>query len=110
MKCYRCKKKAIFHYTFGSSCLLHNKLFLKDNSREGKLEYRTIKIIERDGRIVLKRSDGFYLSNWSNIAAGWDKASWSSKRNAMEIFNLEMAFALAPLFKCKVFVLYPKGK
>lgn len=79
-------------------------------SREGKLTQRTIAIIKKGGRIVLKRADGCYLGQWTNIAAGPDKADWSSNNKiALEIFNLLWAFTIAPLYKCKVYVIYPKG-
>ena len=107
--CYGQKKsKPIFHYSNGSVCGKHNKEFLHDHSREGKLEKRTIDIIKKNGKIVLKK-DQWYLSCWCNIAAGPDKADWSGKKNAMEIFSLLWAFTIAPLYKAKVVVIYPKG-
>ncbi len=108
--CDRCipKGKAIFDADGHTLCLKHLTTYCYDMSREGKLEVRTIAIIKKNGKIVLKRDDGWYLSSWTNIAAGPDKADWSTKRNALEIFSLRWAFTIAPLYKCKVYVLYPK--
>lgn len=112
--CDRCfpKKKAQFEVKAGHSfCAKHLKEYCYNVSREGKLEQRTIDIIKKHGRIVLKRADGCYLGQWTNIAAGPDKADWSNhSRFALEIFSLLWAFTIAPLYKCKVFVLYKKGK
>lgn len=109
--CDRCipTKKANYHVKAGHSfCLKHLKEYTYNMSREGKLTERTIAIIKKHGRIVLKRKDNWYLSCWTNIAAGPDKADWSGKQSAMEVFSLEWAFAIAPLYKCKVIVIYPK--
>lgn len=82
-----------------------------------ELTKRTIKIIEAHGRILLKRDDpkylGFpptprYLSGWTNIAAGPDNASWGRRNVAIEFFNLKWARTIAPLYNCKVVVVYPK--
>jgi hypothetical protein len=111
--CDRCipTKKASFHVKAGHSfCLKHLKEYSYNMSREGKLTERTIAIIKKNGKIVLKRADGFYLSCWTNIAAGPDNADWSGKKNALEIFSLLWAFTIAPLYKTKVTVIYPKGK
>ena len=82
------------------------------NERDDRLTKRTIDIINKGGRIILKeKGDGFskwYLSAWTNIAAGPDKASWSKRGSALEFFNLQWAFAIAPLYDCKVVVVYPK--
>lgn len=79
-------------------------------TKDEKLTERTIKIIRKGGRILLKHEkDGWYLGVWTNIAAGPDKASWSRKRGALEMFNLKWAFTLAPLYGCKVVVVYPKA-
>ena len=81
-----------------------------------KSTQRTIKIIERGGRILLKRKksgwyqDVWYLSQWTNIAAGFDKADWSQSSGALEFFNLRWAHTIAPLYDCKVVVIYPKAK
>lgn len=115
MKCIKCSKRAVFHYKAngkslaGSVCALHNKRYLFENSKEGRLEKRTIDIIKKHGKIVLKniKSD-WYLNCWTNLAAGFDKASWGLKRSAQEFYSLELAFAIAPLYKSKVFVIYPK--
>jgi hypothetical protein len=77
-------------------------------SREERLSARTIKIIEKHGNILLKTEDGYYLSCWTNIAAGPDHACFSMRETALEIFSLQWAFAIAPLYKCKVVVFYPE--
>lgn len=65
---------------------------------------RTVKLIERGRRILLKKADGAYLHQWTNIAAGPDECHWTSLPSlALEIFNLQWAFAIAPLYKCKVY-------
>lgn len=66
------------------------------------------KILQRRGRIVLKSASGWYLGSWTNIAAGFDSACWGQRRNALEMFDLEWAHAIAKLYKCKVVVVYPK--
>lgn len=73
-----------------------------------RLTERTIKLIERDRKIVLKGNrfgvEGWYLGQWTNIAAGPDEAKWTNTSNsALEIFNLKWAFALAKLYQCKVY-------
>lgn len=45
--------------------------------REEKLTQRTIQIIKKHGRILLRHEDGWYLGAWTNIAAGPDEAHWS---------------------------------
>lgn len=110
--CDRClpKKKALFEVQAGHSfCAKHLKEYCHNLSRKGMLEKRTIDIIKKGGRIVLKRANGCYLGQWTNIAAGWDKADWTyQSKTALEIFNLLWAFTIAPLYNCKVFVIYPK--
>ncbi len=76
---------------------------------EGLME-RTCRIIKRRGRILLKSSEGWYLGQHTNIAAGFDSAVWAWRPAALEIDTLELAFLLAPFFECKVVVVYPKGK
>lgn len=67
------------------------------------LTERTCKLINDGKRILLKRKDGTYLHQWTNIAAGPDSAHWTGHKNlALEIFCLRWAFALAKLYKCKV--------
>jgi hypothetical protein len=78
-------------------------------TKDEKLTQRTIRIIEKHGRILLKADDGWYLGQWTNIAGGPDKAEWSRKAGALEMFNLQWAFTIAPLYDCKVVVVYPKG-
>lgn len=77
--------------------------------RQQKLSNRTVDIVNTGGRILLKRGE-WYLQNWSNLAAGPDKAVWGIQREALSISNLEWAFAIAPLYSAKVVVVYPKGK
>lgn len=74
------------------------------------LTYRTIKIIEKGGDILIKRWDGWYLGCWTNIAAGYDYAHWSRRENALEICNLRVAFAIAKLYDCKVVSYYPSRR
>lgn len=71
---------------------------------------RTIAIIKRHGRIVLKDANGWYLHCWTNIAAGPDCVQWGKRKAALEIFNLEWAFAIAPLYNAKAFSVFPKGR
>lgn len=109
--CDRCipKKKANYRVKAGHCfCLKHLKEYSYNSSHIGKLEKRTIDIIKKNGKIVIKK-DQWYLSCWTNIAAGPDEVNWSGKKNAMEIFSLLWAFTIAPLYKAKVVVIYPKG-
>ncbi len=65
---------------------------------------RTCKLINQNKIIILKRADGCYLHQWTMIQAGPDSAHWSGQRVlAMEMFGLEWAFAIAPLYGCKVY-------
>ena len=84
------------------------------NDREDRLTKRTIAICNKGGRILLKeKDDGFskwYLSAWTNIAAGPDHANWGKRASALQFFSLQWAFAIAPLYDCKVVVVYPKKK
>lgn len=77
--------------------------------RDEMLTQRTCAIIESGGRILLRRGD-WYLHQWTNIAAGTDSAHWGKRNTAMEMFDLKWAFAIAPLYKCKVVVVRPKKK
>lgn len=78
----------------------------------------TIKIIERGGRILVRKGNGvpelgnsfWYMHSWTNIAAGPDNAVWGDRANAMEFFNLKWALTIAPLYGAKVIVSYPKKK
>lgn len=74
-------------------------------TRSERYTDRTCKLINAGRIIVLKRkSDGCYLHQWTLIQAGIDKAVWSKHHKlAMEMFSLEWAFAIAKLYKCKVF-------
>lgn len=69
----------------------------------------TIKIIEKHGNILLKRPDGWYLSSWTNIAAGPDNAVFGRRESALEMFSLQWAFAIATLYKCQVYAFYPEN-
>jgi hypothetical protein len=77
--------------------------------KDRKLTQRTIEIINKGGIILLKKGD-WYIGSWTNLAAGPDSVSWSKKESALQIFNLKWAFAIAPLYGCKVVVSYPKPK
>ncbi len=72
-----------------------------------ELTEKTIDIINKGGRIVLKK-DGWYLSCWSNVAAGPDYAAWGLKNAALEFFNLKWAKTIATLYGAKVIIVYPK--
>lgn len=70
---------------------------------DDRLTDRTCKLINQGCSIYLrKKNDEWYLHCWTNIAAGWDKAVWGKRGNALEIFDLKWAFALARLYGCKV--------
>ena len=71
---------------------------------------RTCRLIERGGHILLKRADGYYLHQHTNIAAGTDSAVWGRRAVALEIDELGLAFLLAKYFECRVVTYYPKGK
>lgn len=86
-----------------------------------ELTQKTMQIIERNGRILLRRTQRTphnndyetYLHQWSDIAGGPDNASWcyrKARKNAKEFFNLKWAHTIAPLYDCKVVVVYPKKK
>lgn len=76
---------------------------MKESKRDQRLTDRTCKLINQGCSIYLKRKkDTRYLHSWTNIAAGWDKAQWGKLENALEIFDLKWAFALAKLYKCTV--------
>jgi hypothetical protein len=75
-------------------------------TKDEKLTKRTIAMIERGGRLLLKRKDGYYLHCWCNIAGGPDAARWGLRNQALEIFNHKWAFVLAPLYGCKVVAVY----
>ena len=77
--------------------------------RTKRLQDRSCKIIEKGGRILLKKGD-WYIGSWTNVVTGPDNVHWGGKRDALEIFNLQWAFAIAPLYGCKVVVSYPKKK
>lgn len=67
------------------------------------LDDRSLQLIKDGKIIVLKRNDGWYLHQWTNIAAGPDAARWGLRGVALEMFSLEWAFVIAKLYKCKVF-------
>ena len=81
-----------------------------------ELTQLTVKIIERNGRILLRKPyEGadwipkyWYLHAWTNIPAGPDHAVWGQKQNAVEFFNLKWAITIAPLYGCAVVVVYPE--
>lgn len=79
-----------------------------------QLTERTVAIIEAGGRIVLKRNDcecDWYLHQHTSIASGPDEARFTSwRRKALSFFNLKWARRIAPLYNCKVVVVYPKKK
>lgn len=78
-------------------------------TRDEKLTERTCKLIREGKYLILKqRKGGWYLHQWTNIAAGWDKAEWGKRNVALEIFDLKWAFAIAPLYGCKVYSYDPK--
>ncbi len=66
------------------------------------LTERTCQLINRHRVIALKRADGWYLGQHTNIAAGLDAAHWSWRPDALHLDDLELAFLLAPYFGCKV--------
>jgi len=77
----------------------NNLLKTKDKT----LTLRSIALIKENRQILLKKCDGTYLHQWTNIAAGPDNANWTTRHQlALEFFNLEWAFAIAPLYDCKV--------
>lgn len=77
---------------------------MRDKSkRDEQLTERTCKLIKQGFCIYLKKKkEDWYLHAWTNIAAGWDKAQWGRLNNALEIMDLKTAFAIAPLYGCKV--------
>lgn len=80
-------------------------------TRDEKLTERTIAMINRGGRLLLKKKgadDEYYLHCWCNIAAGPDHATFGLRNQALELFNHKWAFAIAPLYNCKVVAVYPK--
>ncbi len=74
-----------------------------------RLMDRTCEIINRGGVILLKRADGWYLGQHTNISAGYGDAAWGCRLYSMHVDNLELAFALAKYFECKVVSYYPRG-
>lgn len=80
----------------------------KQSANDEVLETRTCRLINQGKGIYLKSKSGWYLHCWTNIAAGWDKASWGKRENALEMFTLKWAFTIAPLYGCKVYSYDPK--
>jgi hypothetical protein len=78
------------------------------SKRDELLTERTIKLIKAGCDIFLRRKDGAYLHAWTNIAAGPDHVVWGNRDNALEMFNLKWAFALARLYGCKVVSYNPR--
>lgn len=83
-------------------------LRIKQMTRDAKLTQRTLNILKKKGRILLKRNIQ-YLGCWTNLASGPDSARWSDRRGALEMFNLKWAFTFAKLYNCKVVVAYPNN-
>ena len=92
-------------------------------TKDERLTERTIKIIRKGGRILLKPRNNFepdysdnlapantnwYIHQWTNIASGPDGVRHGKRNVALEIFDLKWAFALAALYDCRVIVVYPK--
>jgi hypothetical protein len=78
-------------------------------TRDEKLTERTCKLIREGKYLILKdKRNEWYLHQWTNIAAGWDKASWGKRNVALEMFDLKWAFTIAPLYKCRVYSYDPK--
>lgn len=73
-----------------------------------RLTERTCKLIREGKYLILKTRGGSYLHCWTNIAAGPDYACWGKREFALEMFNLKWAFAIAPLYKCRVYSYDPK--
>lgn len=74
---------------------------------------RTCAIIRKNGRILLRATDGWYLGQWSCVVGGEDSCRWANRKGAVEFGNLQVAFAIAKIFnrhKVKVVVVYPKKK
>lgn len=78
-------------------------------SRRERLRDRTCAIIDRDGIILLKRGP-WYLGQWTNVAAGREGEDWGWRHGALGFSDLEIAFAVAPVYDAKVVVFYPRGK
>lgn len=73
-------------------------------TRDERLTERTCELIRKGRSIVLKRKDGHYLGQHTCIQAGPDSVHWTAWPGlAMDMFNLKWAFAIAPLYGCKVF-------
>lgn len=72
-------------------------------SRKERLRDRTMGLIYEQKRILIKNKERGYLHCWTNVAAGPDQAQWTRNTStALEFFSLEWAFAIAPLYDCKV--------
>jgi len=85
-------------------------------NRSEKLMQRTCQIIEKHGRILVVRHDEiglscrWYIGCWTNLAAGKDRLHWSRQKEALSFSDLEVALAIARLYKCRVVVAYPKNR
>lgn len=78
-------------------------------TRSERLTDRTCKLIREHKIILLRRGDGAYLGQHTCVQAGPDMAHWTYWRAcAMDVFNLEWAFAIAKLYGCKVYSFKPK--
>ncbi len=77
----------------------------RDRNRFGD---RTCEIIQKHGYILLKRADGWYLHQHTNLAAGFDSAVWGQRESALHFDSLEWAFIAADYLECKVVSFYPE--
>ncbi len=86
------------------------RMFLAECADARKERYmdRTCEIIERHGFILLKRNNGWYLHQHTNLASGFDAAVWGTRPAALHIDSLEWAFVLAKHYEAKVVSYYPK--
>ena len=58
----------------------------------------------KDASSSSNEDDGCYLHQWTAIQAGPDFAQWTFLPGlAMEFCSFEWAFAIAPLYNCKVY-------
>jgi len=77
-------------------------------TRDEKLTERTCKLIQEKKLIILRRPNGAYLGQHTCVQAGPDSAHWTNWRAcAMDVFSLKWAFAIAPLYGCKVYSYKP---
>ena len=86
-------------------------------NRSEKLMQRTCQIIEKHGRILVVRHDEnrklmfrWYIGCWTNLAAGKNQLHGADKKKPYRSLDLEVALAIARLYKCRVVVAYPKNR